>query len=569
MSGKMTYTVRPGNTLGGIAATYLGSVERWSEITLMTAAPGTSPWDERGHAPDGSPLIFPGDVLLVPVSAPMSPQPSPPEDIHGGGEIFRKRQWTGVEHQTPVPKLEIFTPTNDGYDPRNPDFIYTADLRSDAYTKILAFSFTEAVDDLSGSFGFTVEDEKVDGQGRTVFDLIPVRSVVKIYEGDKARPVFVGIIRRRHLGMSMSSQGVKRTVTFNGKSIISAIAEFTVSLDVRIQNVADAMAKTKDLTAELSRENPLSIKRFMAITWEHFKEVSTYTTGISPVGLVEVINRFIGEDPDTFINIQGRDHYLRYNVAMVFYNAANNVIADTWRNILPDRVYEFFSRCENGEPRIITRQVPFGDPNDGGNFLDWTNLPIYHVSPISQTDHSLEQSDEEVYTAFVSYIIGSARDRMFSMGANQTSSDDLVRHDYEKQKLYGFRPLELNFNGYARRGNAGNAEMDSLTEAIRNLNEKAYYWYSRLDEMYSGTMMICNDFNNPETNPRVGCRAKFKGGEFYITRTEHTWIYGKTPKIKLTLSRGMVYDGNGRMRPGADGVLRHVGRRFRELERGE
>jgi len=472
-----------------------------------------------------------------------------------------------VEHQTPVPKLEIFTPIN-GYDPRIPDFVYSADLRSDAYTKILAYSFTESVDDLSGSFGFTVEDEEVDNQGRTVFDLIPVRSVVKIYEGDKDFPVFVGIIRRRHLGMSMSSQGVKRTVTFNGKSIISAIAEFTVSLDVRIQNVAHAMARTKDLTVELSNlGRPPTIREFMSITWRHFKEVSTYSTGISPMGLVEIINKFIGEDPDMFILVDGREQQLRYNVAMVFYNAANNVIADTWRNILPDRVYEFFSRCENGEPRIIARQVPFGDPNDGGNFGDWTGLPLYHVSPISLTDYTLEQSDEEVYTAFASYIIGSARSREFYMGAMQTSSDNLVRHDEAKQKLYGFRPLELNFNGYARRGNAGNAEMDSLTQAINNLNNKAHYWYSRLDEMYSGPMTVCNDFNNPKTNPRVGCRAKFKGGEFYITGTEHTWIYGKTPKIKLALSRGMMYDGNGRMLPDSDGVLKHVGRRFRELDR--
>ena len=494
--------------------------------------------------------------------------------LRGGqmaGGIISKARWTGVENQTPVPRLEIFTRGN----PDRPDFVYTADLRGGAYTKILAYSFSEAVDDLSGSFGFTVEDEEADRYGRTVFDLIPVRSVVRIYEGKgkgARRPVFVGIIRRRHLGMSMSSQGVKRTVTFNGKSVISAIAEFTVSLDQRIPTVQDAMSRSKDLTVEFAGlGGPPSIKEFMVMTWNHFLRTSEYA-GIATTGLTGVIRNFIGDSPETFINVLGVEQRMRYNVAMTFYNAANNVIADTWRNILPERVYEFFSRVENGEPRIVARKVPFGDPNGSGgagSFDDWRDLPAYAISPVSLTEYTLEQSDEEVYTAFASHVIGSARDRMFYISANQTMSDSLVRHSREKQRLYGFRPLELSFNGYARRGNAGNAEIEPLTRAISDLNDMAYYWYSRLDEMYSGTVTVCNDFNSPETNPRAGCRAVFMGGEFYINRVEHAWFYGGTPTVKLTLSRGMVYDENGMMREGADGVLKNVGRRFRELERGE
>jgi len=497
------------------------------------------------------------------------------------GEVFRKAKWSGVENQTPIPRLEIFTPRFDRdagvfvYDHESPAFVYGADAQRDPYacTKILAYSFTEAVDDLSGSFGFTVEDEEVDAEGRTVFDFIPERSVVKIYEGRSPRPVFVGIVRKRHLGMSMTSQGVKRTVVFNGKSIISVIAEFAVSLDVRIHNVGDPTVRTKELTAALSRENPLSIKRFMELTWGHFKAVSISNTGISTAGLLDLINKFILGDeqgnPDaSFIKVSGRELYLRYNIAMPFYNAANNVIADTWRNILPERAYEFFSRCEKGRPRIIARQVPFGDPNGEGDFGDWSDLPLYVISPISLTDFALDRSDEEIYTAFSSHIVGASRDRMFFIAATQGGPDAMVRHSH-KQELYGFRPLELTFNGYARRGNEGNAEMPGITQAIKELNAKAYYWYSRLDEMYSGAMTLCADFDNPENNPLVGCRVKFKGGEFYVTKTERTWIYGGTPTIKLTVSRGMVYDERGKMREGDAGILRNVGRRMRELDREE
>jgi hypothetical protein len=419
----------------------------------------------------------------------------------------------------------------------------------------------ESVDSLEGSFSFTVENEEIDKDGKTVFDIIPLRSVIKIYEG-ASYPAFVGIIRRRHNGVSMTGQGVKRTITFSGKSIISIIVDYTVSLDVRIQGVADAMAKTKKLEDQLARDG-LTIKAFMKETWDYFREVSE-TAGISTTGLADVIDKFIGSS-DNFLKVTGREQKLRYNVAMVFFNASNNMIGDIWRHILPKPVYELFSRCDEGKPKVIARQAPYGNPDDGNT--DWKSIDRYLIAPISLIAYELEQNDEEVYTAFASYIIGSAMSREFYMAVNQTGNDSTVQYDKEKQKIYGYKPLEITFNGYDRQGNAGNEKIDSLTEAVKKLNKTAGYWYSRLDEMYSGSITICTDFNKPETNPRVGCRAKFIGGEFYITRTDHMWNYGGTPTIKLTLSRGMMYDENGKIRSGADGVIKNVGRRFRELER--
>jgi hypothetical protein len=93
----------------------------------------------------------------------------------------------------------------------------------------------------------------------------------------------------------------------------------------------------------------------------------------------------------------------------------------------------------------------------------------------------------------------------------------------------------------------------------------AYYWYSRLDEMYSGSITLITDFNEPKNNPRAGCRAGFMGGEFYINQANHSWNFGGTPTIKLTVSRGMIYD-NGKMKAGKEGVIKNVGGRFSELE---
>jgi hypothetical protein len=436
---------------------------------------------------------------------------------------YKKAQWTGLEQQAPTPKLEIFTKGNPG----TPDFTYTHDPKAGEWSKLLEYEFIESIDDLEGSFTFSVENEGIGGD--TIFGQIPKRSVVKIYEGG-VKPVFIGIIRHFQVEAAMTAQGPKRKITFSGKSITSCIVEYTVSLDVRIHNVADPTDKNIKLTDKLARDG-LTINDFMKETWEHFKEVSE-DNGISTTGIADVINKFIG-GPDKFIKVLGTEKELRYNVACIFYNAGNNVIADVWRNILPDPVYELFSRCEDGEPKIIARQVPF-EPGD------WSGMDLYEISPISLIAYDLHQSDEEVYTAFASYIIGSVMRKQFYMATGQENDNDsVVVHDTEKQAIYGFKPLEAAFNGYDRQGNMNGEKRGELKEALKGLNEMLKDWYSRLDDMYFGSLTICTDFNNPETNPRAGCRAWFLGAEFYINSAHHSWQFGGTPTIKLAISRGI------------------------------
>jgi hypothetical protein len=559
-------TVKPGDTLARIAAKQLGDAARWPEVSIEKEAPGTPLWDQRGKAPDGSTLIYAGDTLRMPVVPKVLPEPPKPVPDKSKKKEIPKKQWTGFEHQTPAPKLEIFFPKNYG---KKADITYSADPRNGAYSKLLGYSFSESVDDLEGSFSFTVENEEIDAEGRTVFDLVPVRSVVKIYEGDPEYPAFEGILRRRRISTSMTSQGVRRTVVFSGKSLVSCVAEYTVSLDVRIQGVADAMAKTQELKTGLAVDG-MTIAGFMKQTWDYFQKISAelnqLQTGIANTDVADTILNFMGGFDD-FVTVAGKEQQIMYNIAAVFFNQANNSAADIWRNILPKPVYELFSYCDpgSGKPKIMARQVPYGDPDNGNG--DWKNLDIYVISPVSLVSYELEQSDEEVYTAFASYVIGSARDRQFYMAINQKGNDTLAKYNAEKVAVYGFRPLEMSFNGYDRQGNTRNEKIGTLDGAIKNLNDRASYWFSRLDDMYSGNITVCTDFNAPETNPRAGCRAKFLGGEFYITRTDHTWNFGGTPTVKLTVSRGMVYDGNGKMLPGGEGIIKNVGRRFRELER--
>jgi hypothetical protein len=138
---------------------------------------------------------------------------------------------TGVKHQAPAPKIAIYKPDNAD----SPYMSYVAEKKTpDESDRLLSYSFSESVSDLNGSFSFTVENEETGTGGETAYDRIAIRSIVKIYEGDENKPVFVGVIRRKRIGASMTERGVRRNISFSGYSVISILANFTVSMDIKI-----------------------------------------------------------------------------------------------------------------------------------------------------------------------------------------------------------------------------------------------------------------------------------------------------------------------------------------------
>jgi hypothetical protein len=473
-----------------------------------------------------------------------------------------KSDYNPLEYQTPTPKIEVFFPENSSL---APDFTFSADIGKDSFSGLQSYNFTESVDDMDGSFTFTI----INGE---VFDRIPERSIVKIFEGVgnfvnyTSFPSFVGIIRRKKVNKQMSDKGLKKTFTFTGKSIVCCITEYTISLDMRINGVANATAKNNQMLEEINNIKNLSIKTLMIETWKYFKKISSEVSkdlnGVATIALEKIINKFIGSNPEDYITVTGAEQKLRYPMYGVLINKGNNTITEIWRNKLPKPVYELFAYCDKkGNPKIMARQVPFGDP-EKNNCEDWRNLEIYTINPTSLKSIDLEQSDEEVYTAYASYIIGSQRDRNFYLAVNQDSQKDTTIFYSDKANIYGFKPLEINFNGYARKNNADKDEDKTLKDTMKALNKLASYWYSRNDEMYSGTITVITNFKNPKVNPRVGCRLRFLGGQFYIDKTDHSWNQGGTPLIKLSVSRGMVYGENGEMlKP-----LKNVGEKYSELD---
>lgn len=101
-----SYTVQPGDELGRISVRFYGSPSRWTEIAH--ANPQLS---GRRTAADGSPLIFPGDTLIIPsdTAATVPPKetvsldPSAPEDF---ALVLGGRRYTGFTGYTLAMSME-------------------------------------------------------------------------------------------------------------------------------------------------------------------------------------------------------------------------------------------------------------------------------------------------------------------------------------------------------------------------------------------------------------------------------------------------------------------------------
>jgi hypothetical protein len=147
-----------------------------------------------------------------------------------------KSDYKPVTCQTPTPIIKVYLPTNTSTS--EPDYTFKADETAGVLSNLQSYNFTESVNDLEGNFSFSVKNGEI--EGKSILDLITIRSVVKIFEcndKDVCLPSFVGIIRRKKINEQMTNSGLKKTVVFSGKSVISCITEYQVSLDVRISNV--------------------------------------------------------------------------------------------------------------------------------------------------------------------------------------------------------------------------------------------------------------------------------------------------------------------------------------------
>jgi hypothetical protein len=195
--------------------------------------------------------------------------------------------------------------------------------------------------------------------------------------------------------------------------------------------------------------------------------------------------------------------------------------------------------------RIKIRECPFDpesweglkyvDPKKKNKLLDCYNIPLRLVKGVD-----IEQSDEEVYTVFFSYLDGYPvqMQKLVILTKQEQESKSmpaLVEYD-EKYRKYGYRPLFVHFIGY---GKIEKEDDTTTEERLQKLNKKLMDWYGNLEKMYNGMLILSTDLSMDM--PQAGEKIAFLGGEFYVEASEHTWNYGGNPQTTLTISRGGIY----------------------------
>ncbi|CEM61683.1 hypothetical protein DWQ65_02385 [Treponema phagedenis] len=451
-------------------------------------------------------------------------------------------------HKSPQPKIEIF----DYNAPTVPAFTLSAQTHE--YTQLLSYSFTESTMDLKGRFQFSIA-----GGDNNLFNEIQPLQIVKIYEGANT-PVFIGVIANKDLSCTMSQGGVQRQINFSGMSITGLIANFQLILDIKFLSLTQIMSAetiNKDMVLrinELQTKEPLKIKKFLELTWDTYlgyvgvrylkptadKAPVKGKAGESNKIVYDIIKNFMGND---FFEV-GEAESIPVPIANTFFNQGINTVQQIWQTILAPPVYEMFSRVnEKGKTKIVVRELPFSFRENGIVHNRWGKLPIRKIKSPHLVDYSLRLSIDEVYTTFFAYIEGSSLSADQYIVIEQTDGDKIEKKilqvDEKKLKTYGMKMLQVAFRGYKKQ----TEKTETITNAMHKLSLRLRSWFGRLDEMYTGSIRIINDFS--EKQIRCGERVSFLGGEFYVRSCDHSWSYGGTPTISLQVIRGGKYNKGG------------------------
>lgn len=454
-----------------------------------------------------------------------------------------------VSHQAPFPKIEIYSPKG-----AKKATLCEKGREIGSLDVLQSYTFTEDIGSITGSFSFTVTTQHKDQ--KNVFDIIKPMDVIKIFEGGE-NPAFIGTIHQKRISGAMSERGPKKNVTITGESVSGLVSRFMLAMDLKIMNTTNADQARINLTEKMaSSKDPLTIKNFLKLTWEAFTEIKVGGVTIKNGAVYDVINQYMEND---FFETNSSNDEFKFPISNTFYTQGVNIITQIWQSLLPQPAYELFSRVnENGIPKIVARETPFDNKS-------WVKLKKYTLDLVRLTSYDLQVSDDEVYTFFYSYLVGSNLDHSsyvtISTTDNAGASTARATPRADKLDLYGYRPLEVSFNGYDSSKNKDSDNNSTLFSNFGALNDRMVKWFDRLDEMLMGSFTVITDFIKPANNPKVGCRFEAFSGEFYIKSTTNSWNYGSAPTINITVSRGAMYDNSGNM----TGPVKNISQTLSEL----
>lgn len=446
----------------------------------------------------------------------------------------------------PIIRIVTFNPKTNQEDSKNAIVLSPTNPETNV---LQGYTFKYSTNDTDGQFSLTLYPGNMgiikDGETKQIpiFDKIKPLQIVEIWERTGgATPDFVGVINRKKF-IAQSGSGLRISIT--GKSVASFISRFKISLDLNAMSITNELesqdALSRALTASLANGGIMKVSEVLEKIWEYSKACASKCLEISNPDMGKYVSKYLGNDFFTFDN----DIELAYPLANIFNGQDSIMFWDIVSGIIPYPVYEKFAYLDdNGKTKIKIREVPFDCSGDGLGYSTWDKLEgeATEIDPAIVKAFDFELSDDEVYTAFFSYVIGSPieQDKALRLAA-QTGGygSGALKIFKDKAGVYGYSPLTVSFNGYGIPETDTDDEKEKRSRSYKDLNTRVMNWYGHLDEMFKGTLTLATVLKEPM--PMCGEVVRLLGGEFYVNEVEHSWNYGGNPETKLTLSRGGDY----------------------------
>ena len=409
-----------------------------------------------------------------------------------------------------------------------------------------SYSFKYSTNDVDGSFSLILHPDGMEKipvfSNKPIFDRIKPLQIVYIYEHDKnkKKPDFVGIVNRKRF---VAQSGGSLRISVTGKSVASLISRFKISLDINAMSLSKQKVTQDEINKKLTstlEKAPRDLSLVLDTVWSFLLKMSKDYLDLATSDLEKYIDEYLGGD---FFEIEDGLKF-QYPLASVLNGQNTMNFWDIANGIIPPPVYEKFAYInEDGETKIKIRESPFDCSADGSGHSSWDDLEKdkKELTPELVKDFDFEVSDDEVYTAFYTYIVGSPVSSDFAFRKSTQSSgygDNSICVFGKKAQIYGYNPLLVSFNGY---GKPEKEYSENDENELAELNKRMKNWYGHLDEMLRGTITLATELKKPM--PMCGEIVSFLGGEFYVDAVEHSWSYGGAPETKLTVSRGGDYSG--------------------------
>lgn len=411
-----------------------------------------------------------------------------------------------------------------------------------------SYSFSLSTKDPAGSFSLSFFPDK----DENLFDKIEIMDIVEICESKKelksvksilsagttlqsTRPVFTGVVKSKKYVAQVTDNGIMRRLQVAGISAAGLVSQFYLNLDTNAMAITGQIAETESLRNQLTISvagNNKPMKTVVSKVWDFFCNLAeTYgTVAIKSLLDACVISGIFSCD----------ETVIPYPIANIALGEQTQNFYSLIGNIVPEPVYERFASMDflSGKMKVVMRQVPFSP-------IKWKSVFNRNLKSTEVKSFDFTQSDNEVYTAFFSYLDGypAGTDMLMRIAAQKKNSKNpSLLSDTQKYKLYGYRPLIATFKGYDRT----KLDKDVTTETnLATLNANLKEWFGNLDRMFSGSVTLAMTYER-EKPIMPGDVIGFLGGQFYVEGIVHNWNYGANGEINLSLSRGGNYDAGGK-----------------------